>query len=91
MYRGIEAGKPASFPKKGDSMYNYQILLKTNKTEIMEKIAEWSLKAEDWEKYEETVDHLLWLFKNIDKEVQKIFFPETKEVQINVQLPKNNE
>lgn len=72
-------------------MYNYQILLKTNKTEIMEKIANWSLTTNDWETYEETVDHILWLFKNMKEEVKEIFFPEEKEVKINVQLPKNNE
>lgn len=72
-------------------MYNYQILLKTNKTEIMEKIANWSLSTFDWNLYEETTDHILWLFKEIDEDVKKIFFPEEKEEKINVQLPKNNE
>lgn len=72
-------------------MYNYQILLKTNKTDIMEKIANWSLSTFDWNLYEETTDHILWLFKEMDEEVKKIFFTEKKEEKINVQLPKNNE
>lgn len=57
----------------------------------MEKLASWSLQTYDWNIYEETADHILWLFKEMDQEVSKIFFPEVKEVQLNVQLPKNKE
>lgn len=69
-------------------MYNYQILTSTNKTDILEKLIEMSLWTNEYEKYVETADHLTWLFKKTDPEIERFFFPE-KEVK-DVQLPENN-
>lgn len=66
-------------------MYNYHILTKFNKTDIMEKLVKMSLETMNYEEYEETADHLLWLFEKCKPEVLKTFFPE-KEVK-DVQLP----
>lgn len=72
-------------------MYNYQLLTKSNKTEILEKLAKWSLSTFDWNKYEEVADHIIWLFEEMDKEVEKTFFPEKRKEKTDVQLPENNE
>lgn len=53
----------------------------------MEKLVEMSLWAENWEEYEETADHILWLFQKCSPMIENKFFPK-KEVK-DVQLPED--
>ena len=59
-----------------------------SKTEIYEKLLNFSMNTMSYEIYEDAVYHLLWMFDKIDPELQKFMFPE-KEVK-DVQLPDNN-
>lgn len=73
-------------------MYNYQILTTKSKMEILEKLVLFSLYTNNWELYEETADHLTWLFEKMTPEVEKIFFDikTEKEMEVsNVQLSEN--
>lgn len=69
-------------------MYNYELLTKNSKMELLEKALTMAIETNDWETAEEYLYNIKWLFEKMKPEAEKYFGKEMDDI---VQLSKDNE